>query len=150
MTNKLHLKIFTAILMACVAHADDTSEEIDGGRQKILDHIEKFAEEMRSDQYSAAVEQLSDITLIPKSDRSVLIKTLSERADESEKIYGQFIDFKKMSIDEKNGQLMRVRYLETYHNNAYLWTFIAFKGKHGWRVASFKWGKLGDAWDGTQ
>jgi hypothetical protein len=141
------MKVIQFLLLVLLMLASLTAEEaVPAGLQAQVKTLEEIFQKMKSGDFSSATLALSQMTSLTKEERDNLTSNLQAKSLESEKIFGKFRFFKIVDVQVKYNYLARVRLLEFYERNGYIWNINFIFNGDEWHLTSFEWTQPSKAW----
>lgn len=136
-TAFLHL-----ILLAVMCSA----EVPDSIRPELLS-VESMLENFQACRFHEGSLDLSRLTPMTKEEVQTFASNISEKRRESEKVFGDFKGFKKINVDLRYGYLARIKYIEIYERNGYIWNFTFMYNGSNWHLTAFEWVPISSEWN---
>ena len=136
---------FSWFLLSC-PNLSAEEKTIPAGLAGQIKSIEDVFNKIGNGDYSTAIIALSQMTALTKQEQETLSTNLSAKHEESEKLFGGFRRFKLVDVNVRYEAVARVRFLEVYERNGYVWNVVFLNNGDEWHLTSFDWGQPSKIW----
>ncbi len=141
------IKVFNFLIaFLLITSAIGAEQIIPLGLQAQIKSLEDVFQKMKVGDFPSATLALSQMTSLTKEEREMLTSNLETKHAESEKIFGKLRFFKIVGVEMKFDYIARVRLLEFYENNGYVWNINFIYNGETWHLTSFEWMQPSKIW----